>query len=418
MSSSSPPTVYKRISWTSGHHCVHQPKALTVVEKGSITIPCTITNTEDPGEYIQYRVHWRKTDRLFCELSDEEITDAAGNGTGQYEGRVSREQDPDNKRRESLTITGLRRSDGPIICCTVSRIYLHNSYQYRWKNMYGTSLQFTGDRSISQLDELIAVPGEEVIIPCHYPQEVTGAVQNVTWYRGDNELCTYNTYNLYTSDQRHRDDRYSLVSFPTDVSLRIHRSDSSSYTHYCCRVTTSNGTFTSRASTELVIADSSSSSPFTVKQTNNITADTEGSVTLNCSYRLISGYRDRDILWVSAYWRVNSTSGPYAYHPYQEMVHPRYKGRTEITGLADLHIKGVQAEDSATYHCFLVIKLCMSTETSRRMAAHGEGTSLIVKADSPGKGRNLVIAVSISASLKLIVICVMFIYIMGTEPRT
>ncbi|XP_063785766.1 uncharacterized protein LOC134934208 [Pseudophryne corroboree] len=371
--------VHTGISFTLGYFCVHQPKALTVTEKGSITLPCTFTYIEEYVEYTQYRVHWRKTEGPFCELSDEEITDAAGNGTGRYEGRVSREQDPDNKRRESLTITGLRRSDGPIICCTVSRINIYNNHKSSWRSVYGTYLQFTGDRSISQLDELVAVPGEEITIPCHYPQEATGVAQKVTWYRGDNELCLYNTYELYTLDQRRRDERYSLVSFPTDVSLRIHRYDSSSYTHYCCRVTTSNGTFTSRTSTELVIADTSSYSHFTAKQPNNITADTGGSVTLSCSYRHNGIYRDSDILWVTAYWRVNSTSGPHAYHPHQEMVHPRYKGRTEITGLANLHIRGVQVEDSATYHCFLVIKLCINTETSRRMAAHGEGTSLIVK---------------------------------------
>ncbi|XP_063786927.1 uncharacterized protein LOC134935989 isoform X1 [Pseudophryne corroboree] len=404
---------YQGISWTSGYFCVHQPKALTVMENGSIYIDCTFTYDEDPGEYIQYRVHWRKTEGPYCELYDEEITDAAGNGTGQYEGRISRVQDPDNKRRESLTITGLTPSDGPIICCTGSVINLYTSYQYSWRNDYGTYLQFTGDRSISQLDELIAVPGAEVIIPCHYPQEVTGEVKKVTWCRGKSEFCSQDTYECYTSDQRHSDDRYSLVSFPTDVSLRIHRSENLYYTHYCCTVTTSNRTFTSRTSTELVIADSSSSSPFTVKQPNNITADTEGSVTLNCSYRLISGYRDRDILWVSAYWRVNSTSGPYVYHPHQDMVHPQYKGRTEITGLADLHIQGVQAEDSATYYCFLVIKLCENIETSQRTATHGEGTSLTVKGNVLEKELNLLIIGSASALGLLFILCVILIILMA-----
>ncbi|XP_063786928.1 uncharacterized protein LOC134935989 isoform X2 [Pseudophryne corroboree] len=293
---------YQGISWTSGYFCVHQPKALTVMENGSIYIDCTFTYDEDPGEYIQYRVHWRKTEGPYCELYDEEITDAAGNGTGQYEGRISRVQDPDNKRRESLTITGLTPSDGPIICCTGSVINLYTSYQYSWRNDYGTYLQFT---------------------------------------------------------------------------------------------------------------DSSSSSPFTVKQPNNITADTEGSVTLNCSYRLISGYRDRDILWVSAYWRVNSTSGPYVYHPHQDMVHPQYKGRTEITGLADLHIQGVQAEDSATYYCFLVIKLCENIETSQRTATHGEGTSLTVKGNVLEKELNLLIIGSASALGLLFILCVILIILMA-----
>ncbi|XP_063785767.1 uncharacterized protein LOC134934209 [Pseudophryne corroboree] len=278
-----------------------------------------------------------------------------------------------------------------------------------------------GDRSISQLDELIAVPGAEVTIPCHYPQEAIGAAQKVTWYRGDNELCSQEKYELYTWDQQHRDERYSLVSFPTDVSLRIHRYDSSSYTHYCCSVTTSNGTFTSRASTELVIADTSSSAKLYVMQPNNITADTGGSVTLNCSGTFAPYHRARHSLSLNIYWRVNSTSGPYAYHPHQEMIHPRYKGRIEILKVADLHIQGVQAEDSATYYCFMIITRCVYEERTLLVASHGEGTSLIVKESShksPGKGRNLVIAVSVSFSFKLIVICVMVIYTTGTEPRT
>ncbi|XP_075061114.1 uncharacterized protein LOC142149708 isoform X2 [Mixophyes fleayi] len=407
---------FQGIRSTSGYFCVHQLKALTVMENGSITIPCTFTYGYDPREDTQYTVRWEKTKGPTCSNTKEEIIDYAENIIDKYMERLSKVQNPSEKQKESITIKGLKRSDGPIICCEVSSI-IKGKIDYIWWDKYGTTLHFTGDKSLSQLDELIAVPGEQITIPCYYPQETSQAIQAVSWYIGDRDICLFRRDKIYTSDEPHGNNGYSVVNFPTDVSLRIHKDVRSVYTHYCCQVTTINETLTSRQATELVIADSTSSSQFTVNQPNNITADTEGSVTLNCSYSPYRHYSDRDVLWVNIYWRINSTHGPYAYHPYQEMVHPSYRGRTNITGSADLHIQGVQIADNASYHCFVMIKMCVGDNQYQQIIAYGEGTRLIVKESSKESlenGNNLLIIMSISASLKLIIACVMFIYLKAT----
>ncbi|XP_075061115.1 uncharacterized protein LOC142149709 [Mixophyes fleayi] len=378
------------------------------MENGSITIPCTYTYREDLPTDTQYTVHWGKPEGQYCLNIKEEIINSSGNVIGKYKGRLSKVQDPTKKHKEFITIKGLKRLDGPIICCEVTRT--KDSSEYTWSDNYGTYLHFTGDQSISQLDELIAVPGEEITIPCYYPQETTQADKTVTWYIGDKELCALNKDTIYTSDEPHRSNGYSLINFPTDVSLRIHRFVGSGFTQYCCQVTTINGTLTSRRATELVSVDSAASSQFIVNQPNNIIADTEGSVTLNCSYSYNS---DRDVLWVNIYWRINSTHGSYAYHPYQEMVHPSYRGRTNITGSADLHIQGVKKADNASYYCFVMIKRCAGPNQYLQTISYGEGTRLIVK-EIPAESLKNLIIISISASAILIILCVVLIVLKAT----
>ncbi|KAG9463615.1 hypothetical protein GDO78_021412 [Eleutherodactylus coqui] len=112
-----------------------------------------------------------------------------------------------------------------------------------------------------------------------------------------------------------------------------------------------------------------------VTQPYNITGQRGGSVILNCSY---SGYKERDVLGANIYWRLGNITGPYVYHPYKEMVHPDYAGRTEVTGSADLHIRGLQMSDDSTYYCFVMLRLCRGSNKKEKQIQFGEGTQLIV----------------------------------------
>ncbi|XP_066445633.1 uncharacterized protein [Eleutherodactylus coqui] len=227
------------------------------------------------------------------------------------------------------------------------------------------------------MEELIAVPGEEMIIPCHYPLETLGKALQVTWYSGDSKECTYISLKIYSSNTTHRYDRFSLVNFPEDVSLHMHNVQNNEHHRYCCLVTTSNGPrISSRHGTELTITGSqSSSTPFTVTQTHKITGLLGESMTLSCSYR---GYMESDVLWVNIYWRLGNLTGPYVYHPYKEMVHPSYRGRTGIKGPADLHIRGLQMSDDSTYYCFVMLRLCTGVDEYEKLIQYGAGTQLIV----------------------------------------
>ncbi|KAG9467334.1 hypothetical protein GDO78_015164 [Eleutherodactylus coqui] len=130
-------------------------------------------------------------------------------------------------------------------------------------------------------------------------------------------------------------------------------------------------------------------------------------LTLNCSYKS----SQEDVLWVNTYWRLGNKTGPYVYHPYKETVHPKYRGRTEITGQADLHIREVQISDDSIYYCFMVFKLCKEKNIHKKSVKVGEGTklsvaeSMIKQPDERSKQR-LFITVSISASMLLILLCV------------
>ncbi|XP_075711639.1 uncharacterized protein LOC142748427 [Rhinoderma darwinii] len=253
-----------------------------------------------------------------------------------------------------------------------------------------------------------------MIVPCHYSVKTPGEVQQVSWYTGDSRTCSYNLGNIYTSDPTATDNphRFSLVNFPGDVSLRIHSVESSEYQRFCCRVTTSNRTIQSRFGTELIIAGSPSTSPFTVTQPYTITGHRGESVTLKCSY---SSYMKSDVLGVNIYWRLGNISGPYVYHPYTEMVYPGYSGRTEIKGPADLHIQRLEMSDDSMYYCFVMIKLCTGYDKYENIIQYGEGTRLIVTDPSNGLDEyKLVIIIYISAAVLLVLLCVILVILKTT----
>ncbi|KAG9465291.1 hypothetical protein GDO78_018556 [Eleutherodactylus coqui] len=106
------------------------------------------------------------------------------------------------------------------------------------------------------MEELIAVPGEEMVIPCHYPLEILGEALQVTWYTGDSAECSFNASGIYTLNITQTSEAYgvSQVNF-TEVSLRIPSAQRSEL-HFCCRVTTSSGQIKqSRSSTEVIITE-------------------------------------------------------------------------------------------------------------------------------------------------------------------
>ncbi|XP_044138672.1 uncharacterized protein LOC122929229 [Bufo gargarizans] len=364
---------FNGICWASGYYCVHQPKTLHVKEGDSVTIPCSYTYPENHRGKSQIIVTWWEAYTVYCSSIRKYIIENNGNIHKEYKDRISAVNHPDNQTA-SIVIRGLKASDGVTLCCGVNVV----NADYQSYDMYGTFLNFADGRWLSKVEELIAVKGEELIIPCHHhPLKTLREALQVTWYRGFNELCDFNKEKIFEWDQKPTigADEFSLVNISDDFSLRIHRVPSNRGPHYCCSVTTSDGKeITSRSSTELIIAGSSSSSPFTVIQPDDITSRRGESVTLNCSY---SRYMESDVLGVNIYWRLGNTSGPYVYHPYKEMTHPGYRGRTGIQGEADLQIRGLQMSDDSMYYCFVMIRMCTA---SRKyiLVQYGGGTQLIV----------------------------------------
>ncbi|XP_073403122.1 uncharacterized protein [Dendrobates tinctorius] len=279
-----------------------------------------------------------------------------------------------------------------------------------WTSHFSTSpcVSIVGEKHVSQMEELIAVPGEELIIPCYYPVEKLRMAQDseVTWYTGKNDQCSYNKDRIYTWGKTDNEERFSLVNFPEDVSLRIRTVQDSEYHHFCCQVTINKKDRETRFGTELIIAGSQSSAPFTVMQPRNITGREGDSVTLTCSH---SQYQENDVLWVNIYWRVGNTSGPYVYHPYKEMVHSSYKGRIEMKGSADLHIRGLQTSDDSRYYCFVMLKLCTGSSEYKKVIQYGEGTRLIVKGSDNGLGDYQLVIIISTSVMVLLVLCVILI---------
>ncbi|XP_072000760.1 uncharacterized protein [Engystomops pustulosus] len=399
------------ICWTSNNYCLYQPRVLYVKEGESVTIPCSYIYPDRHRGKSQVIVTWGKAEGWYCYKITKNITDPSGNILDdEYKDRISVVNNPDN-RTGSITIRGLKATDGVTFCC-IETLYTTTSKAFSWYNTYGTTLTFSDGKSLSQVEELIAVPGEEMVIPCHHPLKTPGEVTQVSWYIGNDTLCIFNTNMISTwppaLDITGDDPQYSLVNAPEDFSLRIHRVQSSAQSHYCCRVTFSNGQcIESRYGTEVTITDPPSSAPFNVTQSYNISGHRGESVTLSCSY---SPYMESDVLGVDIYWRAGNISGPYVYHPYKEMVHPNYRGRTGIIRAVELHMQGLKMSDASMYYCFVLIRWCKETDKHEKIIQYGEGTRLTVT-DSPSDTSDLsrVIIISISVAIFLALLCLVII---------
>ncbi|XP_069816091.1 uncharacterized protein [Dendropsophus ebraccatus] len=404
---SRPICVAPGICWTSDNHCIYQPRNVRVREGDTVTIPCSYTYPEDLKGKSQIVIQWGEHDRPYCSNIRTYIADIDGNILEKYKERMSTVTHPD-KRTASLIIRGWKPSDGTAFCCTAT-IYRTDNKPFTWSDTYGTNLTFEDGRSVYQVEELMAVPGEELIIPCYYPLKTLGEAQQVTWYTGDTEQCEYNkNIKIYSWNPTHPggEDPYSLVNFPEDVSLSMHHVQG--YHRFCCYVITRTETILSKSGTELIIADPpSSSSPFNVTQPNNMTGHRGESVTLSCSY---TSYLESDVLGTTIYWRLGNLSGPYVYHPYKEMVHPGYRGRTEITGAADLHIQGLQRSDDAMYYCFVVIRVCTGNDKYKKPIQYGGGTRLTVTdSHNVSRDKRLVVIASISGAVLLVLLCLILV---------
>ncbi|XP_073480280.1 uncharacterized protein [Aquarana catesbeiana] len=358
--------------------CVDQMTTRTVQSGGSVTIPCSYSDPGKPDEDV--RVIWGETDQEYCSsvTAEDTIISSSGNVIEKYKGRLYREKDPNRNRTEYITITGLEPTDGPRFCC----LLYHNRHENVFKNSrLATLLQFQGTEYITQLDEVMAVSREDVIIPCYYSKDISD-ITKVTWYYADRErhYCTHTRIQEWSN--AHQYGRYSLVNFTQDISLRIRNLHVTDERSFCCVISTSTAraTLESEQFTRLIVEEYQSSWN---QPTNNITSQEGKSVILSCSYTLPSGrYTEIDVVRVNVYWRVGNVTGPYAYHPYREMVHSTYRHRTSITGMTNLMIMNVTKADNTSFHCFMVVKQCAGDYRYDDNIQYGGGTRLIIKEPS------------------------------------
>ncbi|XP_018109282.1 uncharacterized protein LOC108711762 isoform X2 [Xenopus laevis] len=295
---------------------------------------------------------------------------------GSYTGRISLEGNPKEQNVVSLRIQKISRTDGPMFCC---RLEPEDNGLKPWQNIQGTFIQFPGEFSVQQVDTVPAIEGETTIIPC-LVHSAPGEIREVTWRWGDSPMCSDNPNTMkWTSDERsEKHTEFSLVDFPRDVSLRIKGVAPSHRKHYCCEVKVRDKTAQSVQGTELGVAASSPSDTFSITQSPELTVQSGDSASINCTF---SSPHNRDPLWVGVYWRVGNRTGPFAYHPSQEMVHPMYKGRTELRGEADLYIRNVQeADNNTSYYCFVMLRFCEDINKFSTKTIHGTGSSLHVTA--------------------------------------
>ncbi|XP_041443294.1 uncharacterized protein LOC108710653 isoform X2 [Xenopus laevis] len=360
---------------SSDHFCAHQIRTIRVTEGQSITIPCTFTynrNIYDKG----IRIDWGVSTGRGCWESDTSYDILS---ISKYSGRIFRLDPPYGNNSASITIHRLRPTDGPVICCRVEASG-GSVPPYTWNNRYGTLLIFSEPAQISveQLDVIPALPGETITIPCyvHYPPGTRETLQTVTWRKGPRPVCISESHPLDTQDKT---GRYSVVDFPTDVSLQINRVQREDSGYYCCIVRTSKGENNIRSGTELVIEEQSTQQELDIRQSHNTTVSEGDSVTLNCSF-----HSTQTPLWAWIYWRVGSPTGDYVYHPNKQMVHSSFKGRTELRGQADLHIEGVQRNDSDTYYCIVIFQYCAANSLHKSFFNYGQGTRLdVIEAEFP-----------------------------------
>ncbi|XP_018107011.2 uncharacterized protein LOC108710388 [Xenopus laevis] len=357
---------------SSDPFCAHQIRTIRVTEGQSITIPCTFTynrNTYEVGK-SEIRTEWGVSTGRRCGESDTSYDILS---ISNYSGRISRPDPPYGNNSASITIHRLKPTDGPVICCRVE-VSGGSVDPFTWNNRYGTLLIFTepAEISVEQLDVIPALPGETITIPCyvHYPPGTRETLQTVTWRKGQDQFCS-NSPALNTQDKT---SRYSVVDFPTDVSLQINRVQREDSGYYCCIVGTSKGENNIRSGTELVIEDTSTQAELNISQSHNSTVSEGDSVTLNCSFN-----STQTPLWAWIYWRVGSPTGDYVYHPNKQMVHSSFKGRTELRGQADLHIEGVQRNDSDTYYCIVIFQYCAANAIHKSFINYGQSTRLDIQ---------------------------------------
>ncbi|XP_063302092.1 uncharacterized protein LOC134601516 [Pelobates fuscus] len=357
----------------SEDHCVYQLETIRVSEGGSVTIPCTYSSSKYEYESVKYSFSWGESSNTDCSnhktiyIANETFTHK------KYQGRLFRNSDGNS---ESLTIHGLRRTDGPVICCLIIQTRVRHA-PYTWRNLYGTSLLFTDELWVDQLHAIPAILGENITIPCYirYTPWTRMHVHQVIWRKAANCFALnhtdIDTRNILESTNQ----QFPLVNYASDLSLRIHNIQKEDEDFYCCIARTRQGTVSMKQGTELVIKDNVSTPGLKVTQPEYSMIHKGGSATINCSFNIP---QDRHLLYFRVYWRVDSLQGMYAIHPSEDMIDPRYRGRTTLNGKVDLHISNVQSEDSTLYYCIVMLTLCAKPYIYKSVIEHGQGTRLTV----------------------------------------
>ncbi|XP_063786917.1 uncharacterized protein LOC134935979 isoform X2 [Pseudophryne corroboree] len=389
-------------------YCTEQPGVIMVEEGGSVTLPCTFTYPEDWDSSTEVKVYWRQGNTSPCGNVDFIYNHTEGWTHRDYRGQISLVGNPQEQRTATIRIQNLKKTDGPMFCC---RVRIENKGRNgdklkEWQNPPGTYIYFRDKISVEQTDVVPATLGEDVVIPCKVHNKPDD-IRAVTWRMGTSILCSNNSFiNSWMEDNKMEEfGRWSVVNFPEDLSLHIRDVTSSDSYRYCCEVRTRlrEPIRGSARGTDLVLTESNFEHDVKA-QWPEPSGETKDSVTLNCSYSLPP---DKKPLWIGIYWRVGNTSDVYAYHPSTEMVHPRYRGRTELRGLADLHIMGVQETDSATYYCFVVLKFCDGLNNISSVIQYGSRTTLDTTMD-PLDQVTLIIIIA-AVLLILIILCFIFI---------
>ncbi|OCT59481.1 sialic acid-binding Ig-like lectin 14 isoform X1 [Xenopus laevis] len=380
-------------------YCTIQTGSVRVSEGDNVIIPCRFSY---PGyrrdRSISLRVYWRAGTSQTCGQNTFIYNHTENDVHGNYTGRISLEGNPKEQNVVSLRIQRIRRTDGPMFCC---RLEPEDKGLKPWQNIQGTFIQLSGEFSVQQVDTIPAIEGETTVIPC-IVHSATEEIREVKWRWGDRLTCNNNPnivrWTEVNGSQKQSD--FSLVDFPRDVSLRIEGVAPSHRKHYCCEVKVGNKTALSDHGTELAVAASEPSVGFSVTQSPELTVQSGGSASISCSFS-----PNRDPLWVGVYWRVGNLTGPFAYHPSQEMVHPMYKGRTELRRETDLYIRNVQeADNNTSYYCFVILRFCEDFNNFSTETIYGTGTRQHVTAVPLSPRWKLYIILSVRCVLLCIII--------------
>ncbi|XP_056426074.1 uncharacterized protein LOC130367588 isoform X2 [Hyla sarda] len=406
--------------------CTAQRGSIIVEEKGSVTIPCNFTY---PEEYRSgdVRVFWRRGLER-CGNGEFIYNQTKGIIHTNYTGRISSEEKNKEKGTTAITIRNLRRTDGPMFCCRIE-IYKGSKYIDGWHNRPGTQILFKDEFSVEQTDVVPAIIGEDLTIPCLVHNKAPNIIEEVTWSAGSSDLCVENNELI---EIRYKNlspitGRRSIVNFPQDLSLRINKVTSDDIKQYCCKVRTklrgnngvspihgSNNGVSPIHGTQVILAESKDSKP-KVEQPKTTSPDQDGSATLRCSYQ-----SDSDPLWTAVFWRAGSPGGIYAYHPLPVMVDPRYRGRTELRGSTDLHIKGVNDADNTTYYCFVMLRFCVGNNI-HPIIRYGSGTKLHVNSlqEQEQVQHSQILTVAIYLGVKhLIILALMILALLYLQKRS
>ncbi|XP_072255451.1 uncharacterized protein [Pyxicephalus adspersus] len=244
---------------------------------------------------------------------------------------------------------------------------------------------------VYQVKTRIVQSGGSVIIPCSYsdPKQLGDDSQiAVRWLKGNDPSCQFDRNEISSLDVKTTKiygERYLTRKDPNrnrTQYIEITKLEPSDGAIFCCEIFNKQNSKTfwkTQFGTHLQFSDKQS---IFTNESQKVTAQEGMPVTLNCFYILPDPSKERDVVRVNVYWRLGNVTGPYAYHPYQEITHSSYSKRTLITGTANLHIKRVQTEDNTTFHCFVVLKLCAGDNEYEDKIVYGGETRLIVEENS------------------------------------